>query len=840
MATTMCPLVPCWAAPAADGECMATECMTTDARDAIMLDAAVTPATMMSVTIATPVPAPMPATVGSLPVAVLTAMKFMTPAPPMAMKHVTPAPVLLVPAEEAAAAAITAAATAATAAASSSAEQEAIPGEPLDHETTRKMIAALSPLPPVFRDKSALFAPKDRALSFATQLLAKINFETLCSVEQPVEDYQHYWGSGVKVTQKATIVALRWPGARSSVGSYHRAFAVFTEKSGKQVSHPYPHDFTLPHLYPHDFTETADHLYVINDKQKPQSVVMVKRSRNEYTDFSEQTKSGIKSLRNLLRGGFGHSYGIDSNVITTMLIGGAKAAAGLLPLDDARHKLLSLSTILKNAPAGSFGGEGQSNPSVSIGSGVSLLLWTPLVQPSADAGPAAGSSAAASGGAADDDDTATAPAAGGKAAGKKKAKPAKPAKPTKPTTGAATRQLLQAIADLAPPTEAAPRKPTFKMAKLADPESSSLDRAAGWGGDCGRFNDFGMELFLQMLEACTLHSRLVLTELTCKSFRMLRLEPELFARMSLAHTESLKMAEQLQRSTYKSGICCPASHFVNLLQAKKSVVKRVDFVGGSTPLTAIKASLKLIGSQLTALSLRGETNINSLTIKEVGKCPNLTYLDLNCSRNLEGVRDEEVIIEAVRGMKQLKTLRLAPFGPFNRFIGDWRFVKRCLNYRNPGVEQYNLEEEVEVDDHDFCEGTEGDVEMCYYKLRELQLVLPRGCKLTNNGKWAGASFLTDSWGTAFDEDAAEWSVFGARSYQQMGTLHYKPTLTANGSDGSVIHKGLVKTVWLQCGDPEELAADGATAKRFYTSADEWHAANPVVQEEKPIGPVIET
>ena len=48
---------------------------------------------------------------------------------------------------------------------------------------------------------------------------------------------------------------------------------------------------------------------------------------------------------------------------------------------------------------------------------------------------------------------------------------------------------------------------------------------------------------------------------------------------------------------------------------------------------AIKACIKLIGSELTTLSLQGKANVNSLTIKEVGKqCPNLTYLDLNCSK----------------------------------------------------------------------------------------------------------------------------------------------------------------------------------------------------------------
>jgi len=237
--------------------------------------------------------------------------------------------------------------------------------------------------------------------------------------------------------------------------------------------------------------------------------------------------------------------------------------------------------------------------------------------------------------------------------------------------------------------------------------------------------------------------------------------------------------------------------------------------------------------------VHGGANVNSLTIKEVGKqCPNLTYLDLNCSKNLD-VADEDVIIEAVRGMKQLQTLRLAPFGPFNTFIGDWRFVKGHLVYNTPEMEYESQQWEIDMDDHDYCDGSESDVDMLgSTKLRELQSLLPRNCKLTNNGKWAGSGFINESWGTAFDEHAAEWNVFGGRSYKQMGSLSY--TEQANGSDGSTLRKGHVKTVWLQCGDAKEAAADGRAAKRFYQCANDWHAANPVIEKLKPLGPVIET
>ena len=69
----------------------------------------------------------------------------------------------------------------------------------------------------------------------------------------------------------------------------------------------------------------------------------------------------------------------------------------------------------------------------------------------------------------------------------------------------------------------------------------------------------------------------------------------------------------------------------------------------STPLTAIKACIKSVGSQLTALSLYGEGLPNAATIKEIGRrCPNLTKLDL-CMGGKSGAFDgfEDAVIEAV-------------------------------------------------------------------------------------------------------------------------------------------------------------------------------------------------
>ena len=58
------------------------------------------------------------------------------------------------------------------------------------------------------------------------------------------------------------------------------------------------------------------------------------------------------------------------------------------------------------------------------------------------------------------------------------------------------------------------------------------------GGDCGLFHELGVEVFLKVLEHCPLHSRLVLTEFTNKSFRMMRLEPRLFSTLRLHQTRT--------------------------------------------------------------------------------------------------------------------------------------------------------------------------------------------------------------------------------------------------------------------------------------------------------------
>ena len=62
---------------------------------------------------------------------------------------------------------------------------------------------------------------------------------------------------------------------------------------------------------------------------------------------------------------------------------------------------------------------------------------------------------------------------------------------------------------------------------------------------------------------------------------------------------------------------------------------------------------------------------------------------------------------------------------------------------------------------------------------------------------------------------------------------------AIGSDGSTIVSGRARTLYLQCGEPEENAIDGLT-QRFYTTLDEWREANPAPTVEVRLGPVIET
>jgi hypothetical protein len=572
--------------------------------------------------------------------------------------------------------------------------------------------------------------------------------------------------------------------------------------------------------------------------------------------FAERTVAGMKSLRQQLRtvsvpskpyGCFGK---LSDQQLTTLLIGAAEAKADLVPRDDAaklRERLLYHARILKDPPGGSFGGHGQKNPAKSIGNGVALHLWEPLAMPLAAA--ASGAAAATNGGDACDGGAAgaagsTAPSS--TAAGKKTVG----SHQNKMTTSPATLQLLQALAAFSPrDASQAPRKPTFKMAKLANPDASGSDRAAGWGGDCGLFHELGVEVFLKVLEHCPLHSRLVLTEFTNKSFRMMRLEPELFSTLRLHHCDSVKLTSQLKCTVRdKDAIFCPASHFANLLHAKQHVVRHLYFTGGDTPLTAIKASIKVVGARLASLSLQGESLINSTTLKEIGKhCTNLTFLDLNCGKylgdNEKVLIDEEALIEAVRGMKLLSTLRLPPFQLFSTFIGDWRWVKGWISFNHPLVEEERLMEEIDVSRHDFADGTEGDLTVPHSYvtratlLRKLQSVLPRRCKLTNNGAWGGSSCLSRGWGTPAVKDSIEWSIFGANSYKQLNS-----DLQVSGSDGSIIVKGLVKTVYLQCGDPEELRADGLeTAQRFYTTLADWQAANPEPKEApKPLGAIIET
>ena len=426
------------------------------------------------------------------------------------------------------------------------------------------------------------------------------------------------------------------------------------------------------------------------------------------------------------------------------------------------------------------------------------------------------------------------------------------------TTSPATLQLLQTLAAFSPRGAQAPRKPTFKMAKLANPDASGSDRSAGWGGDCGLFHELGVEVFLKVLEHCPLHSRLVLTEFTNKSFRMMRLEPELFSTLRLHHCDSVKLTAQLKSSVRdKDAIFCPASHFANLLHAKQYVARHLYFTGGDTPLTAIKATIKVVGARLASLSLQGESFVNATTLKEIGKhCTNLTFLDLNCGKTLGvdaiALIDEKALIEAVRGMKLLSTLRLPPFQLFSTFIGDWRWVKGWMAFSHPLIEEERLVEEIDVSRHDFADGTEGDLTLPHSiacqralgvpvtraaLLRKLQSVLPRRCKLTNNGAWGGSSCLSSGWGTPTVKDSIEWSIFGANSYKQLNS-----DLLVNGSDGSIIVRGLVKTVYLQCGDPEELRADGLeTVQRFYTTLADWQAANPEPKEApKPLGAIIET
>ena len=103
-----------------------------------------------------------------------------------------------------------------------------------------------------------------------------------------------------------------------------------------------------------------------------------------------------------------------------------------------------------------------------------------------------------------------------------------------------------------------------------------------------------------------------------------------------------------------------------------------------------------------------------------------------------------------------------------------------MTFSHPLIEEERLVEEIDVSRHDFADGTEGDLTLPHSTacqralgvpvtraalLRKLQSVLPRRCKLTNNGAWGGSSCLSSGWGTPTVKDSIEWSIFGANSYE---------------------------------------------------------------------------
>ena len=163
-----------------------------------------------------------------------------------------------------------------------------------------------------------------------------------------------------------------------------------------------------------------------------------------------------------------------------------------------------------------------------------------------------------------------------------------------------------------------------------------------------------VETFINILRRCPLHTRLVLTTFINKSFRMLRYEPELFAHIGFADTNVTSLPRQLGVGAYHlRSICCPAAHFANILTAKSNVVTSLSFDGGSTPLTALKACFKAIGTKLTSLSLHGEGLPNAATVKELGRhCTSLTYLDLSCGgkSGFDADAFEGALLEVVKGM----------------------------------------------------------------------------------------------------------------------------------------------------------------------------------------------
>ena len=62
---------------------------------------------------------------------------------------------------------------------------------------------------------------------------------------------------------------------------------------------------------------------------------------------------------------------------------------------------------------------------------------------------------------------------------------------------------------------------------------------------------------------------------------------------------------------------------------------------------------------------------------------------------------------------------------------------------------------------------------------------------------------------------------------------------AQGSDGREIRNGLIATAFLQCGDHEELLAHASSAKRFYTSFEDWQAVNAATEAEANLDAVME-
>lgn len=163
---------------------------------------------------------------------------------------------------------------------------------------------------------------------------------------------------------------------------------------------------------------------------------------------------------------------------------------------------------------------------------------------------------------------------------------------------------------------------------------------------------------------------------------------------------------------------------------------------------------------------------------------------------------------------------------FGTFLGPWEFVNKWMAYKNAEVEASYLEEAISpLVAPEFRPGSEANVVVTEYsrRVRRLQASLPTGCMLTNNGTLPGHGLCGD-WGTPKDDDTPGWHIFNVNSYKQM----IGENGAARSPSGEPIHKGLVQTVYLQCGPPEENALDGKTL-RFYPSAADWFVANPRAQ-----------